>query len=576
MKKRLYALVGAALLLSALLPGVSAAENTYAGKPPSAAAEGYIVRLKSSGEGTVSLMAAPDLREISAEAGLYRVDGPDEIAALGDRVAYYEPDSIVTLSAQPNDTYLQKQWSIGYLGADVAWDAGYSGAGVRVAVIDSGVNSMHEDFEGVEFARGLNVLNGSHDVTDENGHGTAVSGVLAAARNNGLGVAGLCSDLTVVPLKCFSDSNETYASYIIEAIYAAVDEFDCDVLNLSLGTDVNTKSMQDAVQHAASKGAIVVSAAGNMGTSKLHYPAAYDGVIGVGAIDRDGLVADFSQKNGSVFVTAPGKDVISLSYRDEKEYALWNGTSISTPFVAAAAAMLKQYAPAATVDDFEKLLIASSTDAGEKGYDSSYGYGILNFRSFITMMEGESGGFTDTLGHWANEGINFCVQSGYFTGMTSTTFEPETLMNRAMFVTVLSRMSREDISGYANGFTDVPTDAWYSQPANWGAAKGIVNGMGEARFAPMVSITREQLASLLYRYAVTYGIMTGAQDASVLQSFDDESKVSGWAREPMAWAVSNGLLTGRTATTLAPQEGAKRCEVATIILRFVNTFGSHL
>ena len=576
--KKLCLILAAVLLLAAIAPNAAAETSTYTNQIESEQA--YIVKLKQPAADTVSLMADTGLSEISEDAGLYKAASIAEINALGDRVEYYEPDYTVTLSDLPNDTYASNQWSLDALGMTDAWNDGLNGAGVKIAVIDSGVNSMHEDFEGTYFAAGINMLDGSRDVSDtsEKGHGTFVCGLLAAARNNATGIAGLCTDATIVPIKCFGRGTETSASVIISAIYEAIDVFDCDVINMSLGMEENMTTMKTAVEYAAQKGAIIVSAVGNSGNAILNYPAAYDCVVGVGSVNQNGTVASFSQTNSSVFAVAPGVKLVSLSNKGNTEYAAGDGTSFSTPFVSVAAVILKQYAESATVEDFKTILKAALIDGGPVGYDTTYGYGSLNISNFITVMKSTVGGsgssFTDIDGHWAEESIAFCVDRELFAGVTASNFEPETVMNRAMFVTVLSRLSGETIAGYVNNFSDVTNDAWYAQPSAWGATKGIVSGTGFASFSPLGAVTREQMAVLLYRYAIYYGLTDGSVDTTLLGSYTDGKGVSSWASDAMAWAIGKGLITGRTGNLLSPQASAKRCEVATILTRFVNKYSA--
>ena len=572
MIKKISTILVAAFFLMTVSPCFAAESDAYINDSSNV----YIVKLKESAPDTVTLMAESELSEISEEAGLYHASSISEIRELGESVEYYEPDGTVTLAGLPNDPYVTEQWSIESLKAEYAWDNGYSGDGVRIAVIDSGVNLSHEDFAETSFETGFNVLDGSHDVTDENGHGTFVCGVLGAVRNNAIGVAGFCTDATIIPIKCFGKSTQTSASAIIRAIYEAVDAYSCDVINLSLDTYTDMSSMRDAVEHATEMGVIVIAAVGNDGTPKLTYPASYENAIGVGAIDKTGYVASFSQKNQSVYVVAPGVEIRGVYYDSNSSYRVWSGTSFSAPYVAAAAVILKQYAPAATVEDFKEILQVSSVDGGAVGYDTSYGYGMLNLENFVNVMETTvepgSGDFTDIDGHWAKQDINYCVRQKLFSGVSETSFEPETIMNRAMFVTVLSRMTDEEIATYINSFTDVPEDEWYTQASAWGAVNGIVTGVGEGLFDPMGAVTREQMAVFLYRFAIFNSLTDGQTDPSMLTSFADSDDVSDWAATAMAWAVSSGLITGRDSNELCPKDSAKRCEVATIITRFFKTF----
>lgn len=556
--KRTVLFLTLALLIGIFIPSVSASAEPEEGQ--------YIVKLREPEEDSISLMSLTELDEISQSAGLYRASSLEEIEQLGDAVEYYEEDCMATLFGLTNDTYSDRQWNLSFLSADKAWNRGYDGRNVRVAVIDSGVNSMHEDFELTDFERGSNMLDGSHDVSDDLGHGTMVCGVLAATGNNGRGIAGLCDRVTVIPIKCFSDNKQTESSYVISSIYEAVDIYDCDVINLSLGMEKDLRSMRQAIDYACEKGVIVVSAVGNNGSSVLNYPAAYDNVIGVGSVGADGIVSDFSNRNRSVFVTAPGEEIVSPGVKSSRQYRISSGTSDSAPMVTAAAVMFKQLYPNANVEDFKNLLMVTSRDAGPRGYDSAYGYGILNLDAFTKQLAGYV--FPDVSGHWAQDSVSLCVGRGYFRGVSERSFMPEQVMNRAMFVTLLSRVSGDDLSGYSSSFTDVAGGSYYAQACAWGAGKGIILGDGSGAFLPDNSVTREQMATFLYRFAKNKGLVAYSPNQRVLSRFGDGGLISSYAIEGMSWAVEQGLMSGRGDNRLYPGDNATRAEVAALIERF--------
>ena len=167
---------------------------------------------------------------------------------------------------------------------------------------------------------------------------------------------------------------------------------------------------------------------------------------------------------------------------------------------------------------------------------------------------------------WYYEMVNFVFQNGLFGGMSEHTFEPETPMSRAMLVTVLWRMEGEPKEG-ENIFTDVADDQWFAEPVAWAAHNEIVNGIGDQKFAPEDEITREQMAAILYRYANWKGIKT--EKRGDLSIFPDGGQVStGWALEPVQWAVGEGLIGGSDGKLL-PQGPATRAQVATILMRFI-------
>ena len=570
----------------------------------------YIIKLDSSGEQRAEELG---LTEINADEGLY-LARKNEINKLSKDIEYCEENIEVyllgdttergvnaELMSLTNDKFSGRQWSLPNIGINRAWNEGYYGNGVKIAVIDSGVRASHEDLQSANIAEGYNMFNGSSDVIDETGHGTFITGMLAASIDNGKGIAGMTPNVTIVPIKCFRAGGKTDASYIVSAVYKAVDTYECDIINLSLGLTVDLQSLKQAIEYATDKGVIVVAAAGNAGNTSISYPAAYSNVIGVGSIDSSGTISSFSQRNSSVNVVAPGSDLISTSNSDDTNYSKGKGTSFATPHVAAAAAILKQYSPAASFDDFSNLLISSSTDLGSPGYDTTYGYGSLNVGVMVSEMkrydradgpiepknastsslsdnntedkhsaEGSEimSRFTDLCGHWAEADISYCVSRKYFVGMSDTEFGPEHTMTRGMFITVLSRMSGEVLDGYESVFNDISDDKYYSEACAWALYKGIIKGDSSGNFYPETNITREQMATFLYKYAVAYGYAEGSQNLNLISSYDDYADVSSGATEPFAWAVKNAIINGRTYETLCPNDTAKRSEVSAIFYRF--------
>ncbi|MEF9972229.1 MAG: hypothetical protein RR731_07950, partial [Oscillospiraceae bacterium] len=149
--KKLGTLLLSAVLLISALPGGAAASNIEHSE------NGYIVKLREPTKSGARLLDKMDLQEISADAGFYKAETAEEIQKLGSMVEYYEPDCKAKLFAVPNDPYLKQQWNINSIGISSAWDKGYEGTNVKVAVIDSGVNSLHEDFSGTHFDKGSNM-----------------------------------------------------------------------------------------------------------------------------------------------------------------------------------------------------------------------------------------------------------------------------------------------------------------------------------------------------------------------------------------------------------------------------------
>ena len=177
--------------------------------------------------------------------------------------------------------------------------------------------------------------------------------------------------------------------------------------------------------------------------------------------------------------------------------------------------------------------------------------------------------------NWAHVGIDFVLKSGLFYGTSDTTFSPDIAMTRAMLVTVLYRLEGRPGVTTENPFTDVPDGKWYTEAVIWAAEKGVVAGIGDGRFAPDASVTREQIAVILRSYSAYKGYDTTAR--ADLTTFPDHGEVSGWAYEAMSWANAAGLIAGAGAngtSYLMPKREATRAQVATILMGYVKTIVS--
>ncbi len=210
-------------------------------------------------------------------------------------------------------------------------------------------------------------------------------------------------------------------------------------------------------------------------------------------------------------------------------------------------------------------------DGKDKGSIEDFTYRDLAMNARIEVVFAEEMPMQMTFadvseGQWFYDDVYFAVSSGMFNGVSEQSFEPNAPMTRGMLVTVLHRMEgASDVTG-GSAFTDVAVGQWYTDAVIWATRKGIVNGYGDGRFAPNDPITREQMAAILFRYAKNKGYdVTGRAD---LKAFADYSAVSGYAMDAISWANTNGLIQGRTITTLAPARQATRAEVAAILHRF--------
>ncbi len=186
--------------------------------------------------------------------------------------------------------------------------------------------------------------------------------------------------------------------------------------------------------------------------------------------------------------------------------------------------------------------------------------GCLSFNASAASIHN----FTDVhQGQWFYTAVDYAVNEGLFSGTSATTFSPNTPMTRAMFVRVLGNKAGVDAADYPGSyFLDVPKGTWYTPYVQWAAGLEIVNGVGGGKFAPNQSVTREQMALILYNYAKTTGCDLSAPDGQ-LEKFSDGYKTSGYARTAMKWAISHHILNG-SGGKLMPQGTATRAQVAQI------------
>ena len=189
---------------------------------------------------------------------------------------------------------------------------------------------------------------------------------------------------------------------------------------------------------------------------------------------------------------------------------------------------------------------------------------LLNGSATVKLVDNTKS-FTDTANHWAGDSIAFVTSHELFQGTSGGTFSPDAPMNRAMLATVLYRLEDAEANG-GNPFTDVAAGTWYTDAVTWASANQIVSGTGSG-FAPDRDLTRQELVTMLYRYAKSVGMDT--DKTTDLDGYADSGNVADWAAEAMAWAVKSGLIAGRGGAVLAPEGTATRAEVATILQRLV-------
>jgi len=351
------------------------------------------------------------------DAAVYEVPPGEDVLDVvrelrrSPRFEYVEPNLACHKLASPNDTwYPLDQWNFQQMGMEFAWDYA-TGDGVVVAVVDSGLDTAGSDtpvnvLPGINFA---DTTGSNTNWVDGDGHGTHVSGTIAQATNNAYGVAGIAYDASILPVRVLDDTGSGWQEDIIAGIIWAADN-GADVINMSIGYDPyasGSQAEEDACDYAWDAGVFLAAASGNDGeTNWVSPPAAYASVVAVGAAGFGGYITDYSNKGPEMELTGFGGDVSVCYHTNDPEdpsctptgswpdgilqetfsrsnphkpknwgFYYFDGTSMATPHVSAAAALLFELGK--TNAEIRDILTSTATDLGAVGWDSVYGYGLL-------------------------------------------------------------------------------------------------------------------------------------------------------------------------------------------------------
>ncbi|WP_238613476.1 S8 family peptidase [Candidatus Oscillochloris fontis] len=376
-------------LLVRLRPGIQVALNTQ-----------QVEILGASNLSTLNrelrVIEAYDFSPIGIGSDTYRIKfrQPINPAIVATRLArdplvvYAEPNYRRVLLRTPNDKVLPQQWGLHNIQAFEAWDIS-TGAAIVIAVLDTGVDAKHNDLQG-QILSGFNAFTGSNDSNDDNGHGTAVAGLIAANTNNGEGIAGICWGCKILPVKVLDSRGGGDDASVAAGIRWAVDN-GARVINMSLGGSEESQTLRDAVDYAASRGVLMVAASGNERSegNLPSYPAAYDSVIAVGATGNSDVVTGFSNTGPYVDLAAPGVGLWTTL--PGNEYGTPNGTSFASPYVAGAAGLAFSVRPDLPIADIRCILEAGADDKGAPGRDDEYGWGRLNLLRSLQLAQNYTG-----------------------------------------------------------------------------------------------------------------------------------------------------------------------------------------
>jgi thermitase len=311
---------------------------------------------------------------------------------LSSLVQYAEPNFILRATATPNDPRFGEMYGMTKIQAPAGWDAAGLGAfpssgGVKVGIVDTGIQANHEDLVGKVAACGryrvTGILFGTSkffaDCADDNGHGTHTSGTITANTNNGKGVAGVAFNSQLIVCKALYGTLGSGSTVDVANCMNWAHDQGAKVISMSLGGGDSTTLHNAAIRDWAgggTGGSVLVAAAGNDGNSNVNYPAGYAEVVSVAASDSNDAHASFSNTNADVEVDGPGVNV--LSTYTGNSYTTLSGTSMATPHAAGVAAIIWDKYPTAAASTIRSKLDAATDDLGAPGRDTTFGFGRVN------------------------------------------------------------------------------------------------------------------------------------------------------------------------------------------------------
>lgn len=406
--------------------------------------------------------------------------------------------------------------------------SGCAYAEIRVAVIDTGVSEAV--VENVE--EGYNYIYPERGTSDIIGHGTAVASIISGSR--AAGIKSLCKDAIIIPLVyCTQDTEGNVinggAEIMAQAIYDAADKYECRVINISSGTFYDKEILRKAVEYACSKGIIIVASAGN-NQEKLpyliHYPAGYEQALSVGACNKYGEEADFSQKNSTVDLLAEGVDVRIATNRGHVKMV--DGTSYAVPAVTARICRIWDENPKLSAEDVKSELMKMARNAG----------GNKVFAGFKDVSEN----------YYCFDSVEWAVEKAITKGTSDYLFSPDKVCTKGEIITFLWR------SQGSPGATENNDGMYYDDALRWSETNGISENVN-----PSEPCSRLDAVKYIYR-------LNGSERVEKNRTFtdvpDDASEVF--------WAVANGVTNGTSEDTFSPDKTCTRGEIVTFIFRSMN------
>ncbi|MEJ6951595.1 S8 family serine peptidase [Natronospora cellulosivora (SeqCode)] len=340
---------------------------------------------RSSAFGTQVLSSIGD-RDINDLLNILNKNPNIEYAELNRKVHVF-----IELNEPENaNKYEEQKEYYSLISLPYAWSITTGTDDITVAVLDTGIDNQHPDLRD-------NIINGKnftgdgsiYDTSDINGHGTHVAGIIGAADNQG--VVGVNWNVNLIPVKVLNNEGSGTLAGIVEGIEWVINETDTNIINMSLGTDFDSITLENAVEAAYNAGITVIAAAGNTGEElnyKVKYPAAYESVISVGSLDTNLKRSNFSSYGEMLDFMAPGEGIYSTL--PGGGYGNMNGTSMAAPHIAGIAALILSRNANLKPNEVKYKLLRTAQDLGEAGKDYHYGFGLINSHAAVALTDSKS------------------------------------------------------------------------------------------------------------------------------------------------------------------------------------------
>lgn len=414
--------------------------------------------------------------------------------AHNPHINFVENNNFIEPILIPNDPSFTSEWHLTKISAPQAWDISRGAAGATIAILDSGVDPTHPDLAG-KLVGGYNFIANNTDTHDVYGHGTKVAGSAAAIANNGVGVAGVAWESTIMPLVVADSTGyATWSALASAAIWAA--DRGVRVMNMSFAGPSSSSTLQNAINYAWNKGALIFAGAGNSSTSTPYYPAAGQNVIAVSGTTSTDSLASFSNYGTWVDISAPAASILTTT--NGGGYGSVSGTSFSGPIAAAIAALVIGTNPSLTNVQVEQILKDNADNLGTAGFDPYFGYGRVNaYKSVLAALDAQP--FVDTTlptasivspgtGTTVSGTTTVNVSAGDNVGVTKV----QLYLNGGLFATDTTGpySFSWDTSKYANGSYNLVAYA-YDAAGNVGNSSSVIVSVSNVAdtISPSVKIT---------------------------------------------------------------------------------------